>query len=143
MEEFDRQGRLVYSKSGMPSYERYLDEMPGVALQDLWSEIPPIAPQAQERLGYPTQKPAPGPNGKRYCYRCAPRRRVYMHYMLVAEGWRVTFVEENLKTPLRRTLFFATEEKVLDMAMRGGAEWTSADRESMAYGLNRGRGPSG
>jgi DNA modification methylase len=57
MEEFDRQGRLVYSKSGMPSYKRYLDEMPGVPLQDIWADIPPIPPQAQERLGYPTQKP--------------------------------------------------------------------------------------
>jgi DNA modification methylase len=57
MEEFEREGRLVYSKSGMPSYKRYLDEMPGVPLQDVWTDIPPIGPQAQERLGYPTQKP--------------------------------------------------------------------------------------
>ncbi len=56
MEEFDRQGRLVYSKkSGMPNYKRYLDEMPGVSLQDLWTDIPPVG--KQERLGYPTQKP--------------------------------------------------------------------------------------
>ena len=57
MEEFEREGRLVYSKSGMPSYKRYLDEMPGVPLQDVWTDVPPIGPQAQERLGYPTQKP--------------------------------------------------------------------------------------
>ena len=57
MEELDRQGRLVYSKSGMPSYKRYLDEMPGVSIQDLWIDIPPIPPQAQERLRYSTQKP--------------------------------------------------------------------------------------
>jgi DNA modification methylase len=41
----------------MPEYKRYLDEMPGVALQDLWTDIDPINSQAQERLGYPTQKP--------------------------------------------------------------------------------------
>jgi site-specific DNA-methyltransferase (adenine-specific) len=57
MEKFDKAGRLVYSKSGMPSYKRYLDEMPGVALQDVWNDIPPIGPGAAERLGYPTQKP--------------------------------------------------------------------------------------
>lgn len=57
MEKFDAEGRLVYSKTGMPSYKRYLDEMPGVPLQDLWDDIPPIGPQAAERLGYPTQKP--------------------------------------------------------------------------------------
>jgi DNA modification methylase len=57
MAKFEREGRLVYSKRGMPSYKRYLDEMPGVPLQDLWTDIPPIGPGAQERLGYPTQKP--------------------------------------------------------------------------------------
>lgn len=57
MEEFEAAGRLVYTKTGMPEYKRYLDEMPGVALQDLWTDIDPINSQAQERLGYPTQKP--------------------------------------------------------------------------------------
>ena len=31
--------------------------MPGVSLQDLWTDIPPINSQARERIGYPTQKP--------------------------------------------------------------------------------------
>lgn len=31
--------------------------MPGVPLQDIWTDIRPIGPQAAERLGYPTQKP--------------------------------------------------------------------------------------
>jgi hypothetical protein len=57
MEKFEQEGRLAYSKSGMPRYKRYLDEMPGVALQDVWTDLPPIAAQAAERLGYPTQKP--------------------------------------------------------------------------------------
>ncbi len=57
MKEFDEQGRLYYSKNGMPSYKRYLDEMPGIALQDIWSDIKPIGSAAAERLGYPTQKP--------------------------------------------------------------------------------------
>ena len=58
MEEFETNGRLVYTKTGMPEYKRYLDEMPGVPLQDMWSDIDPINSQAQERLQYPTQKPA-------------------------------------------------------------------------------------
>jgi len=57
MEQFEREGRLVYTKSGMPRYKRYLDEMPGVPIQDVWTDIPPVAAQAKERLGYPTQKP--------------------------------------------------------------------------------------
>ena len=81
----------------------------------------------------------PDPTGERYCERCAPRRRICMHYMLATGGWYCQFLEEDLKTPLRRTFTFATEEKVLDMAKRGGAEWTS-DREAMEYGLRQGRG---
>jgi DNA modification methylase len=57
MENFEREGRLLYAKSGIPSYKRYLDEMPGVPPQDVWTDIPPIGPGAAERLGYPTQKP--------------------------------------------------------------------------------------
>lgn len=58
MEAYFNAGRLLFPKSGgPPSYKRYLDEMPGVPLQDLWTDIKPIGPQAAERLGYQTQKP--------------------------------------------------------------------------------------
>ncbi len=57
MQRLDEEGRLVYTKSGMPRYKRYLDEMPGTPVTDVWTDIPPINSQAQERLGYPTQKP--------------------------------------------------------------------------------------
>ena len=57
MEEFEEQGRLVYTRTGMPEYKRYLDEMPGLSLQDTWTDIDPINARANERLGYPTQKP--------------------------------------------------------------------------------------
>ena len=58
MDQFEADDRLVYAaKSGMPRLKHFLDEMPGVTLADLWADIPPINSQAQERLGYPTQKP--------------------------------------------------------------------------------------
>ncbi len=57
MQTLHDEGRLVYTSSGMPRYKRYLDEMPGAAITDFWDDIPPINSQAQERLGYPTQKP--------------------------------------------------------------------------------------
>ncbi len=58
MAELIKQGRVVQTRPGtVPAYKRYLDEMSGVPLQDLWSDIKPIAAQAKERLGYPTQKP--------------------------------------------------------------------------------------
>lgn len=57
MAEFEAHGRLIYTRSGMPEYKRYLDEMPGRPTQDMWEDIPPINSQAAERLGYSTQKP--------------------------------------------------------------------------------------
>ena len=57
MEDFARDGRLRHTFAGRPEYKRYLDEMPGVPLQDIWTDIEPINAVAQERLGYPTQKP--------------------------------------------------------------------------------------
>lgn len=58
MEQLEREGRLVYSKSGMPYQKRYLDESKGVSLQDWWDDISMLRGiQSGERLGYPTQKP--------------------------------------------------------------------------------------
>jgi DNA modification methylase len=42
---------------GRPQFKRFLDEMPGVPLQDVWTDVDPINARARERLGYPTQKP--------------------------------------------------------------------------------------
>jgi site-specific DNA-methyltransferase (adenine-specific) len=40
---------------GAPEYKYYLNE--GQPIQDVITDVPPINSQAQERLGYPTQKP--------------------------------------------------------------------------------------
>ena len=58
MQELIDEGRVVQTRAGaVPRYKRYLDEMPGVPLQDLWTDINPLQSQAKERTGYPTQKP--------------------------------------------------------------------------------------
>ena len=58
MEELIKEGRVVQTRPGaVPRYKRYLDEMPGVPLQDQWTDINPIQSQSKERIGYPTQKP--------------------------------------------------------------------------------------
>lgn len=57
MDRLWREGRIWYQSGKMPAYKRYLDEMPGVVLQDVWTDLRPIGAQAAERLGYPTQKP--------------------------------------------------------------------------------------
>ena len=58
MAELIEKGRVVQTKPGaVPQYKRYLDEMPGVPLQDQWIDINPIQARSKERIGYPTQKP--------------------------------------------------------------------------------------
>jgi DNA modification methylase len=44
-------------EGGTPRFRRYLDEMPGVAIQSIITDIPPVQAHAAERVGYPTQKP--------------------------------------------------------------------------------------
>ena len=56
----EAEGRIVYSSTGTPQFKRYLDEMHGLSVQDIWSDIRPLGglgSKREERLGYPTQKP--------------------------------------------------------------------------------------
>ncbi len=58
LDRLDEQGRIYWPPKGeVPRYKRYLDEVQGIALQDIFDDIHPIAAHAAERLGYPTQKP--------------------------------------------------------------------------------------
>jgi site-specific DNA-methyltransferase (adenine-specific) len=59
MEQWDKEGRLYFpkNKNGRIARKRFLDELKGMPIQNLWTDIAEINSQAQERLGYPTQKP--------------------------------------------------------------------------------------
>ena len=57
MKKLDAGGRLHFTSRGGIRRKRYLDEMSGRAIQQLWADIDPINSQAHERTGYPTQKP--------------------------------------------------------------------------------------
>ena len=59
MQQLDAEGRLHFpqKKGGRIRLKRFLDEMPGVPAGNIWEDIKPIQAHAQERLGYPTQKP--------------------------------------------------------------------------------------
>jgi site-specific DNA-methyltransferase (adenine-specific) len=59
MQKHDDDGRIWYpdSKDKRPQFKRYLDEMSGTVIGNVWTDIAPLNSQAQERLGYPTQKP--------------------------------------------------------------------------------------
>jgi len=59
MLQLEKRGR-IYTKSKIPQLIRYLDELEakgGAAVSEIWDDIPPINSMAEERLGYPTQKP--------------------------------------------------------------------------------------
>jgi len=54
----DENGYIYWPPKGsVPHFKQYLHEMPGVPVQNLWTDIDRLSPHAKERLGYPTQKP--------------------------------------------------------------------------------------
>ncbi|WP_240700206.1 DNA methyltransferase [Sphingomonas gei] len=59
MKRYDQEDRLHFPTKvgGALRLKMYEDESQGARLQSLWTDIPPLSANAQERLGYPTQKP--------------------------------------------------------------------------------------
>jgi site-specific DNA-methyltransferase (adenine-specific) len=59
LEELDKEGRIIWPKKagGVPRYKRYLDEMPGLAIQSIVLDIEPLSAASKEKMNYPTQKP--------------------------------------------------------------------------------------
>lgn len=65
MEQLHGEGRIYYPRrpdgtldtEKRPRLKRYLDDMSGPVIGNVWADISPLNSQAAERLGYPTQKP--------------------------------------------------------------------------------------
>ncbi|MDP2338636.1 MAG: site-specific DNA-methyltransferase [Bacteroidota bacterium] len=57
MQKHAENGRIYYTKNGVARYIRYLDEMPGSPIGDLWTDSARLNSQASEKVDYPTQKP--------------------------------------------------------------------------------------
>lgn len=57
IDEGMEKGLIIFTSSGKPRVKRYLDSSMGNPLEDMWTDIFPINSQAQEAVGYPTQKP--------------------------------------------------------------------------------------
>ena len=55
-------------------------------------------------------------------------------------GWYVRFLECDLKTPLRRTVRFASEDKLIEMAERGKADLNLERRAAIEHRISIGRG---
>jgi DNA modification methylase len=61
LDALDAAGMIHWPKKndGVPRLKQYADQMPGVPLQTVWTDIRPLHNLSTERLGYPTQKPLP------------------------------------------------------------------------------------
>jgi DNA modification methylase len=57
MEAFKKGRVVIPEKGGIAREKRYLDEMPGRPVTDIWYDIEHLHGSHQESLGYPTQKP--------------------------------------------------------------------------------------
>lgn len=59
LEDYDKRGLILWpdKKGGSPRLKYYLDQSPGVPLNDFWEDIDLISSSAAEALGYQTQKP--------------------------------------------------------------------------------------
>jgi len=57
MRRLDAEGRIFYTRNGIPRIKRYLDESKGLPAQDVWTDLEALRSWHTERLGYPTQKP--------------------------------------------------------------------------------------
>ncbi len=55
MQKFEDENRIYYSNTGKPYLKHYLDEMPGVSVDEFWTNC--VFKTKEERVGYPTQKP--------------------------------------------------------------------------------------
>lgn len=57
MKRLDSEGRLHFTKNGGIRSKVYLDELPGMPTQSMWTDINAVNSQADERVDYATQKP--------------------------------------------------------------------------------------
>ena len=57
MLQYEKDDKLYYTSTGGIRQKRYLDELPGLPCQTIWTDINPVNSQAKEKIGYPTQKP--------------------------------------------------------------------------------------
>jgi len=58
MMRLKRENKIYQGKPGnVPLLKRYLDEMPGIMLQDVWDDVKSVQVSKKESVGYPTQKP--------------------------------------------------------------------------------------
>lgn len=90
-----------------------------------------------------TSLPPPHQPGEQLCVRCAakkkPPHRVYMSFQ-TQSGWLCQFLEEDLKTPIPVRLNLVREERLFEIAERGGYRLNLEGRQAMLRAIDMGRG---
>jgi hypothetical protein len=56
------------------------------------------------------------------------------------DGWQCQFLEQDLKTPLLKKLRFQSEDKIRELAKRGGVDMSLETRQALDHGIEIGRG---
>lgn len=64
---------------------------------------------------------------------------MYMHFVF-RKGWFCEFLEEDLKTPLPRKITVGDEQKIWEMAKRGGFTLNIAGRQELYEKVRKGGG---
>ncbi len=57
LDALDKSGLVVWSKGQVPRVKKYLHEMTGAPLQEIWTDVPILSSHHKEHTGFPTQKP--------------------------------------------------------------------------------------
>ena len=87
--------------------------------------------------------PAPRIPGEHFCARCAvqkkPPHHIYMFFQ-TQNGWDCQFLEEDLKTAIPIRLNLVRQEKLFEIAERGGYRLNLEGRQAMQRAIDMGRG---
>ena len=80
--------------------------------------------------------------GEQLCATCRSEPKRHLVYMLFmfGEGWVCPFLEEDLKTLLPRKVTLRSQEKMREMARRGGAGMSLDVLQALDHGIEIGRG---
>jgi len=57
MKRLQKENKIVHKPGNVPLLKRYLEDMQGVILQDVWDDVKSVQVSKKESVGYPTQKP--------------------------------------------------------------------------------------
>lgn len=57
IEALKKENKIYYTETGGMRLKVYMDEAPGIPLDDVWTDISAVNSQAEERVDYATQKP--------------------------------------------------------------------------------------